>query len=424
MKQQILVADSIHTSVTQYSHDVLTQFLADTERVVQFSHQLFLFGSQCCQTCGEVTISHRIFAIVNRTHLTFQVNVFQQATLLHTPLRSAMQYACLLLELYDADSLMHLCCQLQCLLVYLCIFQQYWLERLAWVVAVGIKCKCGQRHKVYTISILQRCEVGVAQTQAQHVADAGVVACGSTHPQHVVIAPLDVPRLVAAHHVHDDVRPRSAVVNVAQDVQLVYGQPLYDVTQGADEVVGAPRRDDGVHDDRHVGRLVLVVGTLVQQLLDDVRELLRQRLAHLRARVLRRHVAAHLHQLVNRQVVPVVHVLLCRLDELQFLFGVVDQRAQLLLLRLAYRVAENLAHLAFDVARRVLQHVLEGLVLAVNVGQEVLRTLWQVHDSLQVDNLLRCVGNRRKRLRQKSQVVHIGCVHAVIVCFFRFQLQR
>ena len=319
---------------------------------------------------------------------------------------------------------MHLRRQLQRLLVHLRVLQQNGLERLAGVVAVLLQRKRRQRQQVDAVAVLQRCEVGVAQTQAQHVADAGVVARGSTHPQHVVIAPLDVPRLVAAHHVHDDVRPRSAVVDVAQDVQLVDGQPLYDVTQGADEVVGAPRRDDGVHDDRHVGRLVLVVGTLVQQLLNDVRELLRQRLAHLRARVLRRHVAAHLHQLVNRQVVPVVHILLCRLDELQFLFGVVDQRAQLLLLRLAYRVAENLTHLALDVARRVLQHVLEGLVLAVNVGQEVLRTLRQVHDSLQVDYFLRRVGYCRERLRQQSQVVHIGCVHAVIVCFFRFQLQR
>ena len=42
--------------------------------------------------------------------------------------------------------------------------------------------------------------------------------------------------------------------------------------------------------------------------------------------------------------------------------------------------------------------MLEGFALAMKISQEVLRTLGQVHDSLEVDNLLGCIGNRRKRL--------------------------
>ena len=45
--------------------------------------------------------------------------------------------------------------------------------------------------------------------------------------------------------------------------------------------------------------------------------------------------------------------------------------------------------------------MLEGLALAVYVGQEMFRSLGQVHNSLQVDDLLGGIGYRGERLRQQ-----------------------
>ena len=129
--------------------------------------------------------------------------------------------------------------------------------------------------------------------------------------------------MVLAQRVHDDVRTGAAVVDVAQDVQLVDGQALDDVRDGHDEIVGTSSRDDSVHNDGHVGRLILVVRAFVQQFLDDVGKLLGQRLAHLAAGVLRRDVAADAHQLVDGDAIPVVKVFLLRLDEFQFLLWII-----------------------------------------------------------------------------------------------------
>ena len=86
----------------------------------------------------------------------------------------------------------------------------------------------------------------------------------------------------------------------------------------------------------------------MQQFLNDVGKLLRQRLAHLRARVFRRHVLADAYQFVERGQIPVVHILLLLLDNLQLLLRIVNQRAQRLLLRFPQRVSEDVVHLTLD----------------------------------------------------------------------------
>ena len=84
-----------------------------------------------------------------------------------------------------------------------------------------------------------------------------------------------------AQGVHDDMRTGAAVVDVAKNVQLVDGQTLDDVTDGADEIIGTTCRYDGVYDYAYIGSLIVVAKALVQKLLDDIRKILRQRLAHL-----------------------------------------------------------------------------------------------------------------------------------------------
>ena len=196
-----------------------------------------------------------------------------------------------------------------------------------------------------------------------------------------MVAPLDVEVVIVAQYIHDFVGTRSAVVYIAQDVQHVDGELLYEVAHGDDEVVGPLRRDDGAHHYVYIGLLVGVARVLVQQFLDDVGEVGRQGLVHFRPRVLRRHVAAHFHQTVDVDEIPVVEVASvgdAAFHKFQFQLRVVDERAQFFLFLGAQGLVEDLLHLALDSARGVAQHVLEGLVLSVQVGQEVLGAFGQV----------------------------------------------
>ena len=62
---------------------------------------------------------------------------------------------------------------------------------------------------------------------------------------------------------------RASVEDITQDMQLVDGQTLYDITDSNDEIVGSPRRDDGIDDDGYIGSLVRFLRTLERVYLLD-----------------------------------------------------------------------------------------------------------------------------------------------------------
>ena len=58
-------------------------------------------------------------------------------------------------------------------------------------------------------------------------------------------------------------------------------------------------------------------------------------------------------------MVPVVDVFLYELHHLELLLGIIDESAEVAELRVADLVAEKLVHFSLDVARSILQHMLE-----------------------------------------------------------------
>ena len=153
-----------------------------------------------------------------------------------------------------------------------------------------------------------------------------------------------------------------------------------------------------------VGLLVAYIGGLMQQLLDDVGILLGEALAHLRAGVFRRDIATEDDQATERCGVELVEVRLRATHQLELLLGVVDQGAELANLLGREALTEELLDFALDVTRGVADDVLEGLVLTMQVGQEMLRRLRQVEDCLQVDDFGRHTRHGREVARKKFQV--------------------
>ena len=62
----------------------------------------------------------------------------------------------------------------------------------------------------------------------------------------------------------------TSVVDVTENMQLVDGQPLDYITDGADEIIGTACRNDGVNNHTDIGRLVDVGKALVEQFLNDI----------------------------------------------------------------------------------------------------------------------------------------------------------
>lgn len=232
-----------------------------------------------------------------------------------------------------------------------------------------------------------------------------------------MITPLDVVHVILRKRVENDMRPRPAVVNVAHDVQPVDGQALDYVADGHDESVRPPDGDDRAQDAVEV---LLLVGRsrgigLVEQLLDDVGEVLGQCLAHLGAGVFGRNVAAYLRKLVERDAVPVVQVALLALDKLQFLLGVIDQRAEVAFLGLAERISKNFVHFLPDHARGVFEYVLKCLELPVEVREEMLGSFREVEDRFEIDDFGRRIGHGGEFLGEEPEVFQVGRVVSLLL---------
>ena len=180
MEQQVRVADAVHTAVGEQRADMLVQLLTDAEGVVQFLHQQFFLGRQCVGgrwvDGGEIATLHLIRLAVDGAGLSVVVNVVEQTAVLHTPFWVTLEDACLFLQLDHGDGLVHLGGQLESFLVHSGVWlQQFGDELLTRIFAIHFEGEGGQGHEVDAV-FLDGGEVGVAQTEAQHVADAGIIA--------------------------------------------------------------------------------------------------------------------------------------------------------------------------------------------------------------------------------------------------------
>ena len=201
-----------------------------------------------------------------------------------------------------------------------------------------------------------------------------------------MVAPLDVHVVEIHQLVHDDVGPGAAVEDVADDVEAVDGQILDQFTEGDDKFVRHPDFDDGVENLAVVHILVAVPVIHVEQLVDDVGKFHRHLFADLGAGVFGGDHPADLHQAVDGDPLPVVGQHPGGPAPLQTPLRVVDQVGQLHLLLLGDDVSEGVPDLLPDDPRRAPQQVDEGLILPVQIAEEIFRPLGQPLNSRQVDD--------------------------------------
>ena len=316
MKEQVAVADGIHAAVAEEAADVLLQLLGDAEGVVQTFHQVFLFGCKLVRMLrvngGEKGVEHRVVLPVEAIDALTEIDILECTSAVDVPLRMLADELPLKLELYDGNGLVHLCDEAHLLLVVLGIGGLVVREEaLAGIVGVCLHREGGKRQQVDAVAFLQGCHVGEAQRESQHDGDTGVASRCGTHPERVVVAPLDVEVVARQQVVHDDVGTRSAIEDIAKDVQLVDAQFVDDIAYCDDEVSRLSCLYDGLNDSLDVGVLIFVVGAFVQQFLDDIGKLFRQRFADLASGVFAADRAADLYELQQGTGVVVREVFLC-----------------------------------------------------------------------------------------------------------------
>ena len=268
---------------------------------------------------------------------------------------------------------------------------------------VGVVGKDREGAKRDAVAGLHDLKVVVVNGIGQHRCHQRAAAGGRAHPKDVVIAPLDIHAVMLQQRVHDDIRTGASVENIAHQVQLIHSRPLDEVADGGDKVRRLADLDDGGDDVFEVVPLVGFLTMCIEQLFHDIRVVLRQRLAHLGARIALGGQPRQRDQTVEGEVVPRVQVVDLRLEQFQLFLRIVHQRRELSSLLLRERVGKEQVDPLAHHAGAGIEDMEKGLVLAVDVGDEVLAALRQIHNGPQIDDLRPGRANRRVHAGEHAQ---------------------
>ena len=272
MEQQAIVG--LFVERTHFEEDVHMplQLLAADERLHEAVHDLFFFGCEAERVGGidrrEYFVDELVLFAVDHDCAFFVIDLVEQLAVLQLEAWILIDELRFDLELQNGHSLLDLDVQIEFGRREVGVAFQP--ECDAWIVAIYIQRKLGERKNVDAIGIFEHREVAVAGAVAHDVGDAAALAERCAHPHDVVIAPLNVKRVEPCKRVHDQMWIRTAVVNVAHQVQVIDGQPLYEHANGLDERFCTPRADNRVDNRRIVCLLVDGEIAFRHELLDDV----------------------------------------------------------------------------------------------------------------------------------------------------------
>ena len=229
------------------------------------------------------------------------------------------------LELDHCDRLVHLRRKSRVYRIIDIFIQDLRKEPLTRVIPVDLRRKHGQRAEIDSVTVLKNVKSVVADRNPEHITDAGQIACGCAHPGDIVVAPLDIYIVEVHELVHDNVRARSTVEDIADDMQTVHSQVLDQVAERPDELVPHLDVDDGVNDLIVVNFLVVIVVVHMKKFVDDICECRWHFFTHLRSCKLRGYFFTDAHQAVDRDPLPVLCEFSLFLDLADVPFRIVDQ---------------------------------------------------------------------------------------------------
>ena len=206
-------------------------------------------------------------------------------------------------------------------------------------------------------------------------------------------------------------------------MELVHSQPLDELTETDDELIGAAILDDAADDLAVVEVFVVVLEVGVEQLIQNVTAAGRQAGPDMLPGVLGRDEAADVDEPQQRLTVPLFQRFLvgAALLELgQLLVRIIDQSRQLGPRPLRHGIPQHNVYLFADDAGSGVQDMYERLVLTVQVAHEVLGAFGQLEQCLCADDL---AGGRCLRgivPGQKAQIFQVVpdlfglCTHGVL----------
>ena len=256
------------------------------ERATQTFHNVTLLGGERIWVggveCWPQFVEHFVLLAVDGYGSTFLVDGLHETAVHHVPLGVCHSYLTRQFELYDRDCLVHLRNETHILLGKIGAFRIYSrLIYFTWIIGILLHGECCQRYHVDCIAIFKSLCIGIAQRQTEYTGNTACVTGCSTHPQDIVVTPCYIHMVIVAQGIHYAMCTGATVKDIAKNMQTVYYQTLYEITECCDEMPCTACSDDCLDNYIEIGLFVLIVVCLMQKFLNDVGILLGEAFAHL-----------------------------------------------------------------------------------------------------------------------------------------------
>ena len=169
---------------------------------------------------------------------------------------------------------MHLCYQAQSLLIVIAVGEIHLRHKNSTrIICISIHGESCQRQQIDSITVFKSTQIAITHGHTYHIGYATIIAGSGSHPQNIMVAPLNVEVMIIAQSIHDDVCSGTTVVYIAYDMKRINRQPLNQITHGYNKVIRPLGRDNGTDNDIDISMLVGLDSRLMQQLLNDIGKL-------------------------------------------------------------------------------------------------------------------------------------------------------
>ena len=348
MIEEVSVVYLVQAAFGQQKTHMLLQFFTVHECLYQAFHDPFLL---LCQPVwirrvhgGEMTVRHLVLLPIQTDGAFLKINQMEKIPGLQFKFRMLLDELSLHLKLDNGDGFVHL--HIQVRLAGTAGVGPLKHKTGAGIISIDVQGKGGQRKQVDAISVFQDIQVSVPCTDADRICNASPLPHRGSHPEHIMVPPLNVQGMIGHKLIHDDMGSRPPVIYISQYVQMVYNEALDQFTQGHDKFPGPAHPYDGPHNGAVVGFLIPHIHLFRDQLLDHIGKFWRQGLSHFRSGVFARRPLAHLNEAVQGYLIPILPVMYLIQDLRHLLPGIIDQGGQFLLILAAQRVSEHVIYLA------------------------------------------------------------------------------
>ncbi len=147
-------------------------------------------------------------------------------------------------------------------------------------IRISCQCKRRKRDQIDAVALLQRCQITVSGGHADHITDAGPLSAGRPHPYHIMVTPLHIHRMILTERIQNNMRPRPPVVDISHDMKVIDNEPLDQIAQCYNKLLGSVQANDRMDDFIIVSFLIRQLRLLCDQLLNNIGKIPGQSLAH------------------------------------------------------------------------------------------------------------------------------------------------